>query len=438
VMKEIFIYEPDPDRLAFLKRKLDPGFSVYGTQSIDRIYKLLDQKLLKTVILNLDASDQSTLKDIINEIQSRNQESFLIGLTNNKTKETLKEWASSNLTVIEYNHTGIDELAILLKYNLEREVLGSEDEHAGEYTGFIGDSPEISHILNQISVIKDSDVNIFITGETGSGKTELARFIHKHSQRSGLPFMHINCAAIPDNLLESELFGYKKGAFTGAVSDRPGKFKAADKGTIFLDEIAEIPSHLQAKLLKVLDEKNYYPVGGTTPLNVEGRIIAATNKNLVQAVKAKKFREDLYFRLNTIEINIPPLREHPEDIPVLFDYFVHDFVKSNKTPMPEINPAVYDILKQYTWDGNVRELQNIVNSILYSKPASIGISHLKPEIFATPRAKRINSAIHFESMEKVKKDYAKYVYEMVEKNKSRAAQILKVDVKTIRKLLDSR
>ncbi len=232
---------------------------------------------------------------------------------------------------------------------------------------YLTKNPAVAAMLDKVHKIAETELPVLITGETGSGKTELARHIHFQSGRKSEPFVHINCAAIPENLLEAELFGVLKGAFTGAYKDSVGKFFTAQKGTILLDEIGEIPMHLQAKLLKVVDEKEYYPVGGTKSEKINARIIAATNTDINRAVEEHKFRRDLYFRLNTFELYLPPLRERKEDIALFFNLFIHRYVEQKKIPFPKINPLVLDVLEHYLWPGNIREVQNVVEVLMISK-----------------------------------------------------------------------
>ena len=215
---------------------------------------------------------------------------------------------------------------------------------------------KILEIYKIIYKISPKDINVLITGESGSGKEVIAKTIHKLSKRAKNPFIAVNCAAIPENLFESEFFGHTKGAFTGAISSRKGKFELANKGTLFLDEVGEIPIHLQGKLLRVLQERVIEPVGSEKLVNVDVRIISATNKNLKEMVKRGKFREDLFFRLNVIEINLPPLRERKEDIPVFIDYFLEKFSSSQI----KISPEAKDLLLKYSYPGNIRELENII------------------------------------------------------------------------------
>ena len=294
----------------------------------------------------------------------------------------------------------------------------------------------VSSILHTSRKIAQTDVPILITGATGSGKTKLAQYIHDQSSRKKAPFLQINCAAIPDALIEPELFGYKRGAFTGAHQDTAGKFEAAENGTILLDEIGEIPNHLQAKLLKVVDQKEYYPVGCNTPMKMKARIIAATNTDIVEAVKQKKFRQDLYYRLNTFEIHLPSLKERAEDIGLLFGYFIGQYAEKKNIAIPKISAAVTEILEQYDWPGNIRELQNLVEVLMLENPLFIDIDSLPDTMFNTEKGLIIKAAEKKKSLEDVKKEYAKYVYALNGFNKSQAAKILQVDIKTVRRFLN--
>lgn len=223
----------------------------------------------------------------------------------------------------------------------------------------IGKSEAIQKILNLIDKISKSDSTVLITGESGTGKELVARLIHMQSPRTIKPFIPVNCAAIPSELLESELFGHEKGAFTGALYSRPGRFELANEGTIFLDEIGDMPINLQVKILRVIQERSFEKIGSTKSINVNVRIIAATNKNLENAVKDGKFREDLYWRLNVIPLTIPPLRERKEDIPVLCDYFIDKFSTKFGYKLV-LNKEVLELFTEYDWPGNVRELENLI------------------------------------------------------------------------------
>ncbi len=267
-----------------------------------------------------------------------------------------------------------DHLLVVVRNALEKRQLEQEktnlQEQLIESIPLIGQSRSFKKIMERLPTIAKSNAKILLTGETGTGKDLVARAIHIYSNRVSKPFVKLNCAAIPGSLLESELFGYKKGAFTGAQKDYQGKFLAADGGTLFLDEIGDMPPNLQAKLLRVLESGEVEVVGDTMPVKVDARIISATNKNLEQLVLTHQFREDLFHRLNVIHLHIPPLRERPEDIPVLFDYYLNFFSQSYNKAVPKIEKEVVQYLTSYSWPGNVRELKNFVEKlvVLSSQP----------------------------------------------------------------------
>ncbi len=229
---------------------------------------------------------------------------------------------------------------------------------------FIGKSPALRRVFQMVDKVSRTDSTVLISGESGTGKELLARLIHKKSPRSKKPFVPVNCGAIPRELMESELFGYVKGAFTGAYRGRAGRFEVADGGTIFLDEIGDLPIDLQVKLLRVIQEKTFERVGDSTPIKVDVRIIAATNKDLEEEVKEGRFREDLFYRLNVIPIHIPPLRERKEDIPLLVNHFIEKFNREKGFSIEGVDEDLVKALTNYHWPGNVRELENVVERMV--------------------------------------------------------------------------
>ncbi len=226
----------------------------------------------------------------------------------------------------------------------------------------VGQSIQIQRVLTLIDKLSKTDSTVLIMGESGTGKELVAKMIHQKSQRGEKPFIPVNCAAIPSELLEAELFGYEKGAFTGASTTRQGRFELANEGTIFLDEIGDMPLHLQVKILRVIQDRSFERIGGTKSIQVDVRIIAATNKNLENEVKEGRFREDLFWRLNVVPVVIPPLRERKEDIPLLCDYFIDKFSKKFGYSL-KINSQVMEIFLNYHWPGNVRELENLIERL---------------------------------------------------------------------------
>lgn len=250
-------------------------------------------------------------------------------------------------------------------------------------SGIIGSGETVSRLMDSIRKVAVTTTTVLITGETGTGKELVAQAIHRNSNRRDNPFIKINCAAISENLLESELFGYEKGAFTGAVSTKPGRFELADRGTLFLDEIGELPLDMQVKLLRVIQDHEFERVGGLKTIKVDVRLLAATNRNLFQEVKNGRFREDLYYRLNVFPLHLNPLRERREDIPALTGYFLEKFNRKLDKGVKSINSEVMDKFLNYDWPGNIRELENIMERlVLISSGDEISMDDIPPEIAA--------------------------------------------------------
>ena len=267
-----------------------------------------------------------------------------------------------------------DKVLLSLKNALEQVSLRRENERLRELVGtgtkMIGSSPAFLRVVEQATMASRSDARILIMGESGTGKELLAAHIHRESPFANGPFVKVNCAAIPSELLESELFGHEKGAFTGAISTRKGKFELADGGTIFLDEVGDLHAGSQAKLLRVLQEGEFHRVGGEQPIRVAVRVVAATNRNLTDLVAQEKFREDLYYRLCVVPIRVPSLRERPQDIAPLAEYFLDDFCARNNFHPKQIDAETYKVLEAYSWPGNARELRNIIERMAILTPGN--------------------------------------------------------------------
>lgn len=250
------------------------------------------------------------------------------------------------------------------KLAVELTKLKKEMNHHYSFDDIIGGSPSMTEIYRKIEQVADTRATVLITGETGTGKELVARAIHNHSRRAGRPFVMLNCAALAEGVIESELFGHEKGAFTGALAERRGRFELADGGTLFLDEVGEMPLSTQAKLLRVLQERAFERVGGNKTISVDVRVIAATNRDLAELVEKGRYRETLYYRLNVARIDLPPLRERKQDIPLLVDAFVKEFNESNDRSVTGITRGATECLLQYDWPGNVRELKNVLEGMV--------------------------------------------------------------------------
>jgi DNA-binding NtrC family response regulator len=334
----------------------------------------------------------------------------------------------------------LDELLLKVGKIRDQKLLKKENVALKAYAGMdkkvsiIAKSASMNNILATIDGMKDSDCNVLLTGETGVGKSLLAKIIHFTSQRQGMPFLSINCATLTEELLASELFGHEKGAFTGAIKTKQGLVEIADTGTLFLDEIAEMAPNLQAKLLKVIEEGEFYRVGGTRPVKVDVRFIAATNQNVRSIIAEGRFREDLYYRMNIMEISIPPLRDRRDDILPLCAYFLEKHILSSRKKISGFTKEALDVLMHYSYPGNVRELENIVErAIILEKgdvisPASLPqtIKMFQIETIEPDRVKTIDE---------LNKEYAAKVLEMFGDNKSKAAEVLGISRTSLWRIL---
>lgn len=334
----------------------------------------------------------------------------------------------------------VEEIKLTIKKSLDQKRLTQENLQLRSQLkkefgleNFISKSPGILKLKELAVKVAASDSTVLIQGESGTGKELVAKAIHTHSPRSGNPFISINCAALPESLLESELFGHIKGSFTGAIKDKEGLFKAADGGTFFLDEVGETSAAIQVKLLRVLEEKEITPVGGTKKIPVDVRLIAATNSNLEEEVKNGKFRADLFYRLNVIQINIPPLRDRKEDIPLLSHYFIQKYCQQLNLKEKKLAPETLQILSEYSWPGNVRELENTLESaVVLAKGEIIQPEDLPGKIREKTPTPVVSESGHLTpALEEIEKSYIFWVLNQTGWNKSKAASILGIDNSTL-------
>ena len=275
-------------------------------------------------------------------------------------------------------------LAEAERARLQQQNLYLQDEikAAHNFEAIIGNSPALRAVLDDVRRVAPTDASVLITGETGTGKELIARAIHSTSKRADKPFIKVNCSALPTGLVESELFGHEKGAFTGAITKRIGRFELADGGTIFLDEIGEIPPEAQAKLLHVLQSHEFERVGGHSPMRVDVRVIAATNRDLLKAVKEKAFREDLYYRLHVFPIHLPPLRDRATDIPLIVHYLVNNFMVRIGKRIESVSQRTMEQLLAYRWPGNIRELENVLERAVILETDNV--LEIEPGILSVP------------------------------------------------------
>jgi len=314
----------------------------------------------------------------------------------------------------------------------ENRYLRLELQQAVQERFVLGESQAMRQLFESARMVAPAESGVLITGKSGTGKEVLARFIHASSPRKDRPFVTLNCAAIPSNLFESELFGHRRGAFTGAVYSRRGSFELANRGTLFLDEIGEMPADMQVKILRSLEERQIWRVGSEEALDVDVRIIAATNKDLDKETKAGRFREDLYWRLNVVHLEVPPLCERPEDIVLLARHFLTTYAREQKKPVLDFSPEVLGVFTRYDWPGNVRELRNAVErAVIFAESAQpIRLSHL-PAYLRQTAPEPATAARPLGTLREVEADHIRKVLEACEGNRKRAAEMLGLSVVTL-------
>ncbi len=362
----LVVEDEDSMRLLFTSILKKEGYLVDGAANVDEALIKLRTGRYQLVLTDLRMPGRSGL-DLLYAIRENWEEIPVIILTAYGTIETaveaMKQGAVDFITKPLANP---EQLRIIVKRTLEKAALERENtllrsERGGqEDSGVVFEDPKMVEIIKLVEKVAVTNATVLVTGESGTGKEVIARLIHRLSRRKDKPFVAVNCGALSETLLDSELFGHEKGAFTGAIEKKLGRFELADGATLFLDEIGEISSAMQVKLLRVLQEKNFERVGGVRPISVDVRVIAATNRNLQKAVQDQVFREDLYYRLNVFPIEIPPLRERPVDILKLADFFLRKYTKEFGKDVTGFNENAIEMLTTYSWPGNVRELSNMI------------------------------------------------------------------------------
>lgn len=438
-MTSILVVDDDPKIRTVLKDILrKEGFNVVSAPNVDTALPLIDQYDLDLIITDLKMPGKSGM-DLLISVREKKPALPVIMITAFGNVEAavtaMKKGAYDFITkpFDEHELLNVIEKAIS-ESELNQELISTYFEKEPHFSQIIGQTPKIQEVLQTIKKIAPTDSTVLVTGETGVGKELVAREIHSRSQRREYPFVKVNCAAIPETLLESELFGYEKGAFTGAVANKPGRFELAHKGTIFLDEIGEMPLHLQAKLLGVIQDKSFERVGGVKTIRVDIRIIAATNQDLHSAIQAGRFRSDLFYRLNVVPIYIPPLRERKEDLILLVDYFLKKFSTKYKKRVEGVSAEMMASFSQYHWPGNIRELENVLERmVLMSESDTLTLTELPAEIRGTTQT--VEAPTLKEKVETISHLTEKQmIIEALNKmgqNRTRAARLLGISRRTL-------
>lgn len=426
----------------FLKEE---GYRVRCVPSGKEALKILEKMEFDLVITDIKMPDVNGV-DVLKKVNSLNLNTPVIMITAFASSETALE--ALNQGVYDYitKPFKIDEMKIIIRRALEKKRLLDENiylkaelEEKHEYFQIIGKSEKIKKIFHLIDKIADGNNTISISGESGTGKELVARAIHSRSSRRNKPFVYISCGAIEENLLLSELFGHKKGSFTGAVSDKKGLIEMANGGTFFLDEIGEAPPSIQVKLLRVLQDKEFKKVGGTEDIKVDVRFIAATNQNLLELVKKKLFREDLFYRLNVIPIELPPLRERKEDIPLLAESFFKRAARRNEKKIKGFTPDAMASLEQYGWPGNVRELENVIERTIVLESSDVIQVESLPEVVTSfselseLRISKLSDGIDLEKhVEKIEKELITMALNKTNGVLNKAASLLNLSFRSFR------
>jgi len=437
-MKEhILVVDDSPKTLEVIQRNLTlQGYVVYTAPAVGEAIRILESTLIDLVITDLKMPKVSGL-DLIRHVRENFKNTEVMMITGYATIEGAVQAVKTGAEEFLAKPFTDEELTSAVKRSLDKLRMNKSSNSKtikkpeAKY-GLLGESKNMKEVYRAISKVASTSANVLITGESGTGKELVARAIHYNSPRSSAPFIPVNCGGIPEGLLESELFGHVKGAFTGASVTRAGFFQTADGGTIFLDEVSETSLSMQVKLLRVLQDKEVCMVGANRTQKVDVRILAATNKDLLNQVNKEAFREDLFFRLNVINIKVPPLRERREDILLLVNHFAYNYAEEFGKASPQFSNKALDVFENYNWPGNVRELENVIQRLLVMEDDNIIDA---PDLPSLMRFSALRETGFTRNLAEVETEYISNVLSSVEGNKAKAARILGIDRKTLREKL---
>ena len=449
-MSSILIVDDELSMREFLEILLtEEGYMVRFAASGEEACTVLDTEIFDLVITDIRMEHIDGI-GVLRKVKEINSETPVIIISAFATAETAVEAMKDGAYDYIPKPFNVGEFKKIVRDALHKKTVsrGEEEDHLKKGYHFdclIGESPRMKRIYDLIIKVAVTKTNILISGESGTGKELVARAIHEQSQRKDKPFVVINCAGIPETLIESELFGYKKGAFTGASTDKAGLFEAADGGTVFFDEIGELSPAIQVKLLRVIQERTFTRIGETKERKVDVRFISASNKDLEQEVMDGGFREDLFFRLNVIEVAIPPLREREGDLPLLAQHFLGKYSKELGKDIRKVSTYAMDILSQYTFPGNVRELENIIERSVALEtsnivlPQSLTLSDFK-KVRRDENRRRTDfgyDGIKLDTvMAEIEREYILKAMEVAHGSKQRAAELLGINMRSLRYRLD--
>jgi two-component system response regulator AtoC len=442
---KILIVDDEKNTREGLSEILEGQFEVLLARDAQEAFDLLDNELFDVVITDLRMAGKSGMS-VIDKALQMPYAPICIMMTAYPNVEVAVEAMKRGAFDFLTKPISIEKLEILIKRALESRSLKKENVHLHQrldqqfqFQNIIGNSKSLVSVLEDVRQVATTKATVLLTGETGTGKELIAQMIHQNSPRAHAPFIAVHCAALPANLLESELFGHEKGAFTGAKDKRIGRFESAHKGSLFLDEIGEIDAITQIKLLRFLETKTFERVGSNKPITVDVRLIVATHKNLEAMVKSGTFREDLYYRLNVVHIELPALRQRSEDIPVLLNHYLRFFAFENHTTPVTLTPKALQILQAYKWPGNIRELRNFCEtSVVMKRSDVLSEKDLEPKFFVTqsalPAVTEVSELSNLSSEDNERKLFQKALQE-AKGNKTLAAQLMGISRRTLHRKL---
>ena len=424
------------ESLSYILKK--EGYEVEEAENGKVAHNILSERSFDLVITDLEMPEMKGT-ELLQEIKKHNIQTATVVITAYGSLESAISALRNGASDYILKPVEFDELLIKVKklfdvkeLLIENKILRKELQRDFSVNNIIGKSHAITKVFDMIKAVANTDSTVLITGNSGTGKELVARALHFNSKRNNKRFVAVNCGAISDNLIESELFGHKKGAFTGAISDKEGFLKAAEGGTLFLDEISDLPLQLQVKLLRSIQEKEYTPVGTTISLPVNIRFVASTNKDLQEQVNEGKFREDLYYRLNVVDIHLPSLKERAEDISLLADHFVDKYRKEMNKSIKGISNDAMRALINYEWKGEIRELENVIErAVIFCNDDLISSKHLPPTFKSPVPTDFADSGSLEESVKRFERDIITRALESNEFNKEKCAEALQVGLSTL-------
>ncbi len=465
-MTPLLIVDDETSTRDGLQTALGGKYDVYTAPGADAAFDLMKQIEFEVILTDLRMVGKSGLK-VIDQALALPQKPVVIMMTAYGNIETAVEAMRHGAADFLQKPISLDRLELTIARALKTKKLEAENLQLHErldekynFENFVGNSAPLKKLIDQIKLVAPSRASVLLVGPTGTGKELAAQALHQNSPRARGPFVAVHCASLPANLLESELFGHEKGAFTGALEKRVGRFEAADGGTLFLDEIGDIDAATQVKILRFLETKTFDRLGSNEPVSVDVRLVAATNRDLEQMVREGKFREDLYYRLNVVRLVMPPLSARRGDIPLLLDYFLKFFAKENGVAVPTISPDALKALVDYSWGGNVRELRNFCERMaVFKRGGEIGLGDLEGNFLAvasshpltpshgengrgnndwgsTPNP--VSSEIKTLSFASNEKLLIREALERAHGNKSKAAELLGISRRTLHRKLKER